>query len=948
MTLQDLLAGVPVLECHADLHREMTGICYDSRHVAAGQMFVAVVGFAADGHRFIEQAVRAGATVVLCQRKPEIDVEYILVASTRSALAQVSANWFDHPAEKLKMVGVTGTNGKTSVTTILKSVLEQSIGAKVGLIGTVANQIGQTVLPTEHTTPESFELQALLARMVHEGCTHAIMEVSSHALALDRVGGITFDVGVFTNLTEDHLDFHKTMQAYAEAKSILFTRCRTAVMNADDPYYPVMAKAAVCPVVTTGTKPTCDLYAHNVKLLADGVAMEVTGKSATTAFRIGIPGTFTVYNVLSVLGAAMALGVPSKKLPSALSAARGVPGRMEVVPTPGKDFTVLIDYAHTPDALENVLKSVRGFCRGRLLCVFGCGGDRDPLKRPIMGRIGAELADLAIITSDNPRTEDPAEIICQICQGADKTGRHYQVVENRREAIRWAMVHAKKDDIIVLAGKGHETYQIIGKEKTHLDEREEVAKALMQTEGETEHMEQRNLRQAALWCNGTVAPKFENICFVGATMDTRHIQPGQLFVALVGQTRDGHDFARAAIEAGAAAVLAQKPLGEDIPAIYVDDTLRALGDIARVYRQQRPLQVVGITGSVGKTTTKEMTAAVLQTTFTTAKTSANFNNNIGLPLTILGIDNACQTAVLEMGMNHAGEMAYLTGIAKPDVAVITNIGTMHIENLGSRQGILEAKLEILQGLRSGGRVVFNGDEPMLWNLRNSRQLSPVYFGIENSACQVRAYDIQTTEEGVSFGVSGLGQDFHIYLPAEGRHNVYDALAAISVGLIMGVTPARIQEALAEFRNTGMRQRIYDANGFTIIEDCYNAGPESMEAALNVLANHACKGRRIAVLGDMLELGACSGAEHYRIGRLAVGKADIIYTYGKYSDRVVSGAITGGVERRRIGSFTTHEALSEALLRMARPGDVLLFKGSRGMKMENVLKLFLEGTAAKEK
>lgn len=456
-------------------------------------------------------------------------------------------------------------------------------------------------------------------------------------------------------------------------------------------------------------------------------------------------------------------------------------------------------------------------------------------------------------------------------------------------------------------------------------------------------MPKLTLKQAAELCGGTVAPEYAEVVFDGAENDSRKVENGQLFVALCGEDRDGHDFAQSAIDSGAAAVLAQKPLSPQIPAIYVDDTRKAFGDIARGVRALLGCKVVGVTGSVGKTTTKEMIAAVLGSTWDTAKTIGNHNNDIGLPITVLSIKPEQPVAVLEMGMNHFGEMRYLTSIAHPDIALITNIGTAHIGQLGSREGILKAKLEILEGLAPNGTIVFNGDEPMLWSLKEKLQPKPIYFGIENTACDLVASEIETVSDGMQFRVCGMSQDFRVFLPVEGRHNVSNALSAIAVGLTLGVTPARIQEALAVFRNTGMRQMIYEENGFTIIQDCYNAGPESMDASLTVLQEHEAAGRKIAVLGDMLELGACSPAEHYRIGRLAAIRADRLFTYGKNSARMVMGAITGGMNEKLATNYETHEALADELAKAAKPGDVLLFKGSRGMKMEQVLALFLEKT-----
>ncbi|MBQ6720454.1 MAG: UDP-N-acetylmuramoyl-L-alanyl-D-glutamate--2,6-diaminopimelate ligase [Oscillospiraceae bacterium] len=475
MKLKELLKDIPVLECTADLEKEIGNVYYDSRRVTENSLFVAISGFAADGNRFIPMALSKGAVAVVTAKKPEGNVPYILVENDRMALAMLGCNFYDHPAKDMTMIGVTGTNGKTSTTLLLKQVLEKTLGAKVGLIGTMANMVGDEVIPTERTTPESFELQALFARMRDAGCTHVVMEVSSHAVTLDRIGGVHFDIAAFTNLTEDHLDFHKTMDAYCDAKAELFRRCDRAVINVDDSYAPRILAAAACPVLTTAVSGNADLQAEDLELLSEGIRFAVRSGDKTVGVHVPIPGRFTVYNTLTVMGIARQLGISVANCANALETVEGVKGRIEVVPTPGTDYTVLIDYAHTPDGLENVLTSVKDFCKGRVISVFGCGGDRDPIKRPIMGEIGVKEADFAVITSDNPRTENPASIIEDILKGVKKEHGDYIVVEDRRAAIRYAMDIAKKDDIIVLAGKGHETYQDIGGQKYHLDEREEVA-----------------------------------------------------------------------------------------------------------------------------------------------------------------------------------------------------------------------------------------------------------------------------------------------------------------------------------------------------------------------------------------------------------------------------------------------------------------------------------------
>ena len=478
MKLNDLLKDIPVLEMHADPELEITQIVYDSRKAAPGCLFVAVAGFVSDGNRYIPMALEKGAAVVVTACKPEGDFPYVLVESDRLALAMLGANFYGRPANAMTMIGVTGTNGKTSVTLLLKQVLEKTLGAKVGLIGTTQNMIGQEVIPTERTTPESLDLQALFGRMRDAGCSHMIMEVSSHALSLERVGGVRYTVGAFTNLTEDHLDFHGTMEAYCDAKALLFSHCDKAVVNCDDEWFARITANATCDMLSTSVKNNADLHAETVVMLSDGVRFTAVAGENQVPVELPIPGKFTVYNALTVLGIAMQLGISLEAAAQALKTVEGVKGRVEVVPTPGKDFTILIDYAHTPDGLENVLASVKDYCRGRLIAVFGCGGDRDRKKRPIMGEIGCRIADIAIITSDNPRTEVPADIIADIVAGVPEAANNYEVIENRVDAIHHAMDIAKKHDIIVLAGKGHETYQEIMGVKHHLDEREVVAQYL--------------------------------------------------------------------------------------------------------------------------------------------------------------------------------------------------------------------------------------------------------------------------------------------------------------------------------------------------------------------------------------------------------------------------------------------------------------------------------------
>lgn len=478
MKLRELIKNLSIIEMNADAELEISGVSYDSRKTEKGDMFVAIRGFEADGHKFIPKAVENGAAVILCEEKPSCDIPYVLVSDSRYGLAIVSRDFFGDPASEMTMIGITGTSGKTSSSYLIKHMLESKLDAKVGLIGTNGNMIGDELLHTEHTTPESYELHKLFRHMADSGCTHVVMEVSSHSLTLERVAGIHFDVALYTNLSQDHLDFHGTMEEYAAAKRKLFSMCSLGCFNLDDAWADFMRDGASCRTMTFSTeKNEADLVAKDIRLTADGVRFASVSGDEISITKLGIPGMFSVYNALGTMSVGLALGLSLADCSDAMSSAKGVKGRLEIVPT-GRDFSVVIDYSHKPDALEKVLKTLKPVTRGRLIALFGCGGDRDKLKRPIMGRIAADNADLVVVTSDNPRTEDPDEIIREIVAGMKDKRTPTKVICDRREAIAWAIDNAAPGDVLLLAGKGHEDYQVVGHEKHHMDEREIVADCL--------------------------------------------------------------------------------------------------------------------------------------------------------------------------------------------------------------------------------------------------------------------------------------------------------------------------------------------------------------------------------------------------------------------------------------------------------------------------------------
>jgi len=494
MTLSKVLEGVAVTKLFQTMYGKMVvtheveirGIQYDSRKVARDEVFVAIRGTATDGHKFINAAIGKGARAVVVEDDSAIPdslfmhagVVKIVVHDSRKALAQISANFYGHPSRRLTLVGVTGTNGKTTTTYLIKSILEAR-GDKVGLIGTIEYKIGDETIPATHTTPESLELNQLLASMVDNGCSAVVMEVSSHSLQMRRVHGLDFSTAAFTNLTQDHLDFHGTMEEYFKAKQILFNELNssaTAVTNADDRFGMKMIEKTQAGRLSYGLSSVADIRAEDVRMNAHGTTLMVAYKGGRQQIQSSLTGRFNVANISAAYAAGVALGIPTESIRVGIAKIRSVRGRFEqIVSTRG--WTAVVDYAHTPDALENCLRTIhdilperRGNC---ILTVFGCGGNRDKGKRPTMGAIASSLSDVTIITSDNPRKEDPQTIIDEINIGVVK-GKTVMMEVDRRKAIVMALELAQEGDVVLIAGKGHEDYQVIGEAKHHFDDREEV------------------------------------------------------------------------------------------------------------------------------------------------------------------------------------------------------------------------------------------------------------------------------------------------------------------------------------------------------------------------------------------------------------------------------------------------------------------------------------------
>ncbi len=474
MKLRDLIENNAVT---AIGDTEISSVTDDTRKVTEGSLFVCVKGGSFDGHTAAAEMLEKGAAAVVCERDLGLGDRQIITENSRKLYGQICSAWFGHPEKKLKMIGVTGTNGKTTITNVIKHILMKN-GHKTGLVGTIQNEIGEEILHTDNTTPMAYDFMGLLAKMADAGCEYVVMEVSSFGLCQYRIGSSYFDVAVFTNLTQDHLDYHKDMEDYYQAKKMLFDICGCAVINSDDDYGRRLYGETVCTKRSFSVKGNADYYADGIKIKSTGSSFWFCSGDKSHLVKTRMPGMFNVSNITAAIAACLEAGLTIDNIIPAIEEYNGVKGRCEVIPT-GLDFTVICDYAHTPDALENILRSVKEYTENDLICLFGCGGNRDAAKRPKMAQAAAKYADKLIITSDNPRNEKPETIIDDILAGVKDKPVNYDVVTDRREAIFHALKIAEKGDIIVLAGKGHEDYQILaGMEHIHFDEREVVAEGL--------------------------------------------------------------------------------------------------------------------------------------------------------------------------------------------------------------------------------------------------------------------------------------------------------------------------------------------------------------------------------------------------------------------------------------------------------------------------------------
>ena len=940
---------------------EIRGLAADSRDVGPGYLFAALPGTRACGTDFIPEAAAHGAAAVLAPEgtDPALASGLALVTDPNPRLRLALASALFYGTQPAVVVCVTGTNGKTSVADFTRQIW-RACGRKAASLGTLGTCADGEWRPLRLTTPDPIALHRVLAELSEDGIDHLALEASSHGLAQYRLDGVRVAAAAFTNVTRDHMDYHADSDAYFTAKASLFERVMaadgTAVLNADDAR--VAQLAARCRArgqrVLTYGKCRADLQLLARHDTEAGQDLSVAIAGAVHAVALPLPGAFQAHNALAALGLALATGVDAEAAVSALGRVDGVPGRLQPVTGHPAGAAIFVDYAHTPDALAAALGALRPLVPGTLAVVFGCGGERDVGKRREMGEIAARLADRAIVTDDNPRRENPAAIrraILDACPGAVEIG-------DRARAIRTAIERLGVGDGLLIAGKGHEREQIVGERAVPFDDVGKARCAVAGIAGGQGGMGGPS-NVIPLWTSAEAAAATggrvpEPWIATGVSIDSRSVEAGDLFVALAGPNHDGHDFVGAAFDrSAAAAMVSRRPeaRGDGTPLLLVVDTFEGLRTLAARARERSTARVVAITGSVGKTGTKELLAGALGSCGPTHASAGNLNNHIGAPLSLARLPQGAAFGVFEAGMNHPGEIAPLSRLIRPHIALITTIAPAHTEAFTGLDAVADAKAEIFQGLEPGGTAVLNRDNAYFDRLAATASAAGagriVSFG-EGPEADARLLAWRPAAVGGAVTALIDGDEIGYDIAYSGRHWALNSVAVLAVVQAAGAPVARAAAALhtvAPGAGRGVRHRIPLSGGHCeLIDESYNASPAAVRAAIATLgeaAPPAPGGRRVAVLGDMLELGDEAARWHADLADdLEAAGIDLVFTAGS-----LMANLHRAVDPARRGVHAPDSESLVAILRAEiRAGDVVLVKGSLGSRMGRIVRRLADHAA----
>ena len=953
---------------HAHVQRGRLSV--DSRQVHGGDGFIAWPGAAVDARQFVGELLQkqqAAACLVEAQNVSQwtwVDDERVAVyGGLKTAIAEIAALYYGNPSHELDVFAVTGTNGKTSTSWWLAQALT-FLGRRCGVIGTLGTGTLDQLEPSVLTTPDPVRLHEVMRSLVERQVGACAIEASSIGLAEHRFDYTRVKVALLTNVTQDHLDYHQSMQAYWEAKRRLFDwpGLQAAVINVDDPLgrelaQALVASAGIGQVLTYSRDAHKQAYLkavdieHTVSGTAFTLQENVSQGSECVRVHVALVGDYNVSNLLGIAGALRVSGYGLADIARAFGSLVSVPGRMQsVFALSAQGPRVVVDYAHTPDALLNALHALEPLARsrqGRLWCVFGCGGNRDATKRPLMGQVAQQVADYVVVTSDNPRNEDPETIIGQIVKGMDlKQPVHVDV--HRRAALAWAISHAAKEDVILVAGKGHESYQEVKGVRYPFSDIEFAMEQLSQIGQKGLESAQKvdapmlTLQQAEslLQSQGIAARVVGDpqVAFSRVHTDTRSLQAGDLFVALRGERFDAHDFLPQAGAQGAVAVMAERGIeAAGCAGLEVPDTLKALGALAAGWRRCCSLSVIAVTGSNGKTTTTQMIASILKAWQgdNALATQGNLNNAIGVPLMVLRLRAHHRVAVFELGMNHPGEIAGLAKIADAAVALVNNAQREHLEFMSSVEMVAQENGQVIAALPLDGVAVFPAGDvysPVWQDMAQGRRTVTFALDDERVSADFTAkaqWQTQAWVLQISTPVGGMRCQLH----CAGLHNVKNALAAVACAVQVGVPLEKIVQGLNAFRPVNGRSQVdvFDLDGHqvTVVNDAYNANPDSVRAAIDVLAG--LPQPALLVLGDMGEVGSQGEQFHQEAGEYAREKGiSAVWGAGDLVEYTIRAFGKGARH------FDDVPALVASLLQEGLPYASILVKGSRFMQMERVV------------